>query len=127
MKPPALLSADHVFSSETELPVDISFETCRGTVGGPLRHGEARLGTRTTRRVGTTVTGNREPTILPQPLHLRNRRCRVEMFQSRRRLLLTGNVTTAIPFRTRSFFGISSRHRGPQKVGGLAWTLRTFL
>ena len=113
MKPPALLSADYVVSSETELRVG--------------HHGEARLGTRTTRRVGATVTGNREPTILPQPLHLRNRRRRVEMFQSRRRLLLTGNVTTAIPFRTRSFFGISSRHRGPQKVGGLAWTLRTFL
>ena len=103
MKPPALLSADHVFSSETELPVDISFETCRGTVGGPLRHGEAGLGT-TTRRVGTTVTGNREPTILPQPLHLRNCRCRLEMFQSRRRLLLAGNVTTAIPFRNKKFF-----------------------
>ena len=63
------------------------------------------------------MTGNREPAILPQPFHLRNRRCRVEMFQSRRRLFLSGNVTTAITFRTRSFFGISSRHPGPQKSG----------
>ena len=63
------------------------------------------------------MTGNREPTILLQPLHLRNRRRRVEMFQFRRRLLLTGNVATAIPFRTRSFCGISSRHSSPTKSG----------
>ena len=96
-------------------------------MGGPLRHEEVRLGTRTTRRVGTTVTGNSEPAIRLEPRHLRNRRCRVEMFQSRRRSLRTANVTIAIPCRTRSFFGISNRHPGPQKVDWLEKTLLTFV
>ena len=36
-------------------------------MGGPLRHGEARLGIRTTRWVGTTVTGNNHPSATSPP------------------------------------------------------------
>ena len=116
MEPPPLLSADHVFSS------DHRTAPCRGTVIGPVRHGQVRFGIKTHRRLGTTVTGNGDPIIVRDHRHRRNRRCRVELFQSHRRLLLIGNAMTliAIPYRTRSSFGTYNRHPGPQKADWLA-------
>ena len=67
---------------------------------GPIRPGQVHPGIRTDRRVGTTVTGSGDPVIVPDHRHLRNRRCRVKLFQSHRHLLLTANVMIAIPCRT---------------------------
>ena len=67
MEPPALLSADHVFSSETEFPLGHLFRNMLWNRGWSTSSWEVRLGTRTTRRVGTTVTGNREPIIRLTP------------------------------------------------------------
>ena len=63
MEPPALLSADHVFSSETQNPtrIDLRITSWNRDLTGPLRHGQVRLEIRMDRRVGTTVTGNKDP------------------------------------------------------------------
>ena len=78
MEPPALLSADHVFSSETEFPLGRFFRNMSWNRGWSTSSWGSSSWV--TRRDGTTVTGNREPIIRLEPRHLRNRRCRVEMF-----------------------------------------------
>ena len=78
-------------------------------------------------RVGTTATGNGDQVIVPDHRRLCNCRCRVELFQSRRHLLLTGNVTIPIPCRTRSSFETSNRHPGPRKTDWRARTSQTFV
>ena len=44
LAPPALLSADHIFSSETEFPLGHLFQNVSWTECGPLRHGKFVLG-----------------------------------------------------------------------------------
>ena len=120
MEPPVLLSADHDFSSETEFPngpIGPLHRIMSCSVIGPTRHGQVRPGIRTDGRVGTTVTGNGDPVIVPDHRHLRNRQCRVELFPSLRRSLLSGNVTIPIPCRTRSSFETFSRHPWSTKSG----------
>ena len=107
MEPPALLSADHDFSSETFSP-PLTCASWLGTVivNGPLQHGLHRLGIRVVRRVGTTATGNEG-----------SRQCPNQMFQFLQQLFQTGSVTTPTQFRTRSFFATFSQPHGPPRVG----------
>ena len=116
MEPPALLSADHVFSSET-ISQQLLCESWRGTaiVSGPLLLGLPRLGIKADRRVGTAVTGNVD-----------NLQCLMQLFQFLCHLFQTGSVATPPQCRTRSFFATSSLHHGPPRVAFLARTLQTF-
>ena len=125
-KPPALLSADHVVSSETVSLVGPPYRTMwwnRDLVQFVM--GKFRLGIKTHRRVGTTVTGNGGPNNRSGSSPPSQSSVPGGTVYSHRRFLLIGNVMIASPCRTRSSFGTYSRHPGPQKVDWLARTSQT--